>query len=80
MTMLNFDIGHARPARLPDTKAALAPGAAAITIIQCEAGCTFRVGSKDDLHSSRRICPLTITFEEKGLYSHRDRRPTHRPA
>src|SRR5258707_1857020 len=50
MTVTDVEIGHARPARSPDTKAAIAylgaSGATAISVIETEAGCTFRVGTK----------------------------------
>jgi hypothetical protein len=51
MTMMT-DVGHARPARSPDTKAAIeyliAPGAVAITITEHDGVCTFQVGHKID--------------------------------
>jgi hypothetical protein len=50
MTMTHVEIGDARPARSPDTKAAIryleASGATAISVIETETGCTFHVGTK----------------------------------
>jgi hypothetical protein len=46
----DVEIGHARPVRSPDTKAAIAyltaSGAVAISVIATETGCTFRIGTK----------------------------------
>jgi hypothetical protein len=51
MTMTDVEIGPARPARSPD-KAAIgylvASGATAISVIETETGCTFRVGTTID--------------------------------
>jgi hypothetical protein len=50
MRVTDVEIGHARPARSPDTKAAInylvASGATAITITEIDGICTFRIGSK----------------------------------
>jgi hypothetical protein len=52
MTMTDVEIGHARPARSPDTKAAInyliASGATAISIAEIDGVCSFHVGSKID--------------------------------
>jgi hypothetical protein len=49
------DVGHARPARSPDTKAAIdyliASGAVAITITEHDGVCAFHVGHKIDPHA-----------------------------
>jgi hypothetical protein len=54
MMMTAVEIGHARPARSPETKAAIkyleASGATAISVIEADTGCTFRVGTKIDPH------------------------------
>jgi len=48
MTLMDVEIGHARPARSPDKKAArdylIASGASAISVIDNETGCTFATG------------------------------------
>jgi len=45
---MDVEIGHARPARSPDTKAArdylIASGASALSVIENETGCTFATG------------------------------------
>jgi len=50
MTVTDVEIGHARPARSPDTKAAInyltASGATAITITEINGVCAFHVGTK----------------------------------
>jgi hypothetical protein len=50
MTVTDVEIGHARPARSPDTRAALAyltaSGATAITITEVDGVCAFHVGTK----------------------------------
>jgi hypothetical protein len=50
MTVTDTEIGHARPARSPNTKAAInylaASGAVAITINEIDVVCAFRVGTK----------------------------------
>src|SRR5260370_19634436 len=55
MTVTDIEIGHARPVRSPDTKAAIkyleASGATAITIVEIDGVCSFHVGSKIDLHA-----------------------------
>jgi hypothetical protein len=54
MTM-TADIGHTRPARSPDTKAAInyliASGATAISIVEIDGVCAFHVGHKIDPHA-----------------------------
>jgi hypothetical protein len=55
MTVTDIEIGHARPVRSPDTKAAIkyleASGATAITIVEIDGVCSFHVGSKIDPHA-----------------------------
>jgi len=50
MTMTDVEISHTRPARSPDTKAAIkyfeASGATAITVTDHDGVCTFRVGTR----------------------------------
>jgi hypothetical protein len=50
MTVTDTEIGHARPPRSPNTKAAInyliASGATAITITEVDGVCAFRVGTK----------------------------------
>jgi hypothetical protein len=52
MSMTDTEIGHARPARSPDAKAAItyliASGATAISIVEIEGACAFRLGHKID--------------------------------
>jgi hypothetical protein len=52
MTMTDVEIGHARPTRSPDTKAAIAyltaSGATAITVTEIDGVCSFHVGHKID--------------------------------
>jgi hypothetical protein len=52
MTMTDVEISGARPAKAPDTKAAInylvASGATAISIVEIEGGCAFRLGHKID--------------------------------
>jgi hypothetical protein len=55
MTVTDVDIGDARTARSPDTKAAIkyleASGCSAICVIETDTGCSFRVGTKIDPHA-----------------------------
>jgi hypothetical protein len=56
MTVTEVEIGNARPARSPDTTAAIkyliASGVTAITITEHDGGvCSFRVGHKIDPHA-----------------------------
>jgi hypothetical protein len=55
MTVTDVEIGHARPARSPDTKAAInylvASGATAITITEIDGVCSFTSGHKIDPHA-----------------------------
>jgi hypothetical protein len=52
MTMTDADVSDARPASSPDTKAAItyliASGATAISIVEIEGACAFRLGHKID--------------------------------
>jgi hypothetical protein len=52
MTMTDADVSDARPASSPDTKAAIkyliAAGAAAISIVEIDGACAFRIGHKID--------------------------------
>jgi hypothetical protein len=61
MTVTDVEIDHARPARSPDTRAALAyltaSGATAITITEVDGVCTFHVGSKIDPRASVQWLP-----------------------
>src|SRR5437879_6258403 len=55
MTMTDVEIGHARPARSQDTKAAInyliASGAVAISITEHDGVCAFHLGHKIDPHA-----------------------------
>jgi hypothetical protein len=50
MTLTDVEIGHARPARSPDTKAAInylvASGTTAINLTEADGVCAFHIGSK----------------------------------
>jgi hypothetical protein len=55
MTVMDVEISDTRPARSPDTKAAIAyliaSGATAITLTEVDGVCTFNVGHEIDPHA-----------------------------
>ena len=73
MTMTHVEIGHGRPARSPDTKAAVAylaaSGAVAISIVEIDGVCTIRTGNKilPDAAAMSRMQRASRKYEKQDL-------------